>query len=96
MPREVPRQKPGVFGGSRIGFLEHEVDSWIKERVRARSGMAAEMPEPAPDHPNIISMREVERRIGVSRVCIWRWERDGKFPARIRLNDGAPAGRKVI
>ena len=83
MPREIPRRKTGVFGGSRIGFLEHEVDSWIKERIRAQSGISAIKPEPAPEHPTILSMREVERRIGVSRVCIWRWERNGKFPARV-------------
>ena len=35
--------------------------------------------------PNIIRVSEVARRVGLSRTTIWRRERAGDFPARIRL-----------
>jgi predicted DNA-binding transcriptional regulator AlpA len=78
---------PGVYGGSRVGYLEHEVENWLRERVRVASGQPVAAPMPPPEFLKIIPVKEVERRVGVSRVCLWRWERDGKFPSRIRLID---------
>ena len=78
--------KPGRFGGGRVGFFEHEIDDWIRRRIRVKDGKPALASAPVPARPTIISVKEVERRIGVSRVCIWRWEQKGNFPARIRLN----------
>jgi predicted DNA-binding transcriptional regulator AlpA len=77
----------GVYGGSRVGYLEHEVENWLRERVRVASGQPVAAPMPPPDFLKVITVKEVERRVGVSRVCLWRWERDGRFPSRIRLTD---------
>jgi predicted DNA-binding transcriptional regulator AlpA len=79
----------GIFGGSRIGFFEHEIDSWIWSRVRVADGAPGRETAPLPDHPRIISMREVERRTGFTRIHIWRLEKLGKFPRRLRLSDPA-------
>jgi predicted DNA-binding transcriptional regulator AlpA len=81
------RNLSGVYGGSRVGYLEHEIENWLRERVRVASGQPVAAPMPPPDFLKVITVKEVERRIGVSRVCLWRWERDGKFPSRIRLTD---------
>ena len=35
--------------------------------------------------PNILRVSEVARRVGLSRTTIWRRERSGDFPLRIRL-----------
>jgi predicted DNA-binding transcriptional regulator AlpA len=78
----------GVYGGSRVGYLEHEVENWLRERVRVASGQPVAAPMPPPDFLKVITVKEVERRVGVSRVCLWRWERDGKFPSRIKLIEG--------
>jgi predicted DNA-binding transcriptional regulator AlpA len=86
--------KPGRFGGGRVGFYEHEIDDWIRRRIRVKDGQPALPPATVPAKPTIIPVKEVERRIGVSRVCIWRWEQQGTFPSRIRLDDpgvGVPA-----
>lgn len=32
--------------------------------------------------------REVARRFGVSRQTIWRWAREGQFPAPVKLTAG--------
>ena len=81
------KHNPGVYGGSRVGYLEYEIENWLRERVRVASGQPVAAPMPLPDFLKIIPVKEVERRVGVSRVCLWRWERDGKFPSRIRLID---------
>ncbi|BBO70975.1 hypothetical protein DSCA_49050 [Desulfosarcina alkanivorans] len=39
----------------------------------------------------VIRWPELEKRIGVSNVTAWRWEKAGKFPKRIRLG-GNSAG----
>lgn len=28
---------------------------------------------------------ELEKRLGVSRVTVWRWEKDGLFPRRVAI-----------
>jgi predicted DNA-binding transcriptional regulator AlpA len=79
------KRNPGTYGGSRVGFLEHEVENWIRQRVRFNSGEPVAPPQPAPEYLRIIPVKEVERRVGFSRVHIWRLERQGKFPERVRL-----------
>ena len=83
----MSNHKLGRFGGGRVGFFEHEIDDWIRRRIRVRDGQPALPSVPVPAQPTIIPVKEVERRIGVSRVCIWRWEQQGNFPARIRLDE---------
>jgi predicted DNA-binding transcriptional regulator AlpA len=78
---------PGIYGGSRVGFLEHEVENWIRQRVRVNSGEPVAEPVPAPECMRIIPVKEVERRVGFSRVHLWRLERAGKFPSRVKLID---------
>ncbi len=82
---------PGVYGGSRVGFLEHEVENWILQRVRVAGGEPVGEPVPAPEYLRIIPVKEVERRVGFSRVHLWRLERQGKFPSRVRLIDAGVA-----
>jgi len=83
----MSKNTPGRYGGGRVGFFEHEIDDWIRRRIRVKNGEPALPPLPVPAQPTIITVKEVERRIGVSRVCIWRWEQRGSFPARIRLEE---------
>lgn len=85
------KHNPGVYGGSRVGFLEHEVENWIRQRVRVANGEPVATPVPAPEYLRIIPVKEVERRVGFSRVHIWRLERKGKFPSRVRLIDAGVA-----
>jgi prophage regulatory protein len=40
--------------------------------------------------PKLIPVKEVCRRIGVSRVTIWKWVHEGKFPPGRRL------GRRIF
>jgi predicted DNA-binding transcriptional regulator AlpA len=77
----------GVFGGSRVAFFEHEISTWIRARVRANTGEPAAAPLPVPDHPRLLTVREVEERVGFSRIHIWRLERDGRFPSRVRVSE---------
>jgi predicted DNA-binding transcriptional regulator AlpA len=77
----------GVFGGSRVGFFEHEISNWIRGRLRASTGEPAAAPLSVPDHPRLLTMREVEGRVGFSRVHLWRMEKAGRFPKRVRLAD---------
>lgn len=37
----------------------------------------------------VIRFPTVHEMIGVSKVTLWRWERDGKFPKRVRLGCGS-------
>lgn len=80
----------GAYGGSRIGFLDHEVENWIRQRVRVNSGEVVAAPVAVPDPLCLIPVREVERRTGFTRVHIWRLEKQGKFPSRVRLADPSP------
>jgi prophage regulatory protein len=34
----------------------------------------------------VVRFREVEDRVGLSRTTIWRLERDGKFPLRLKIS----------
>jgi len=81
----------GMFGGSRVGYVEAEVDRWLRERVRAASGRPIAEQAPEPTHISIITVKEVQRRTGLSRMTLWRMERDGRFPERVRLVT-APGG----
>jgi predicted DNA-binding transcriptional regulator AlpA len=80
----------GVFGGSPCGWDDRLVTDWILNRIR-RSNNATPRPE-SDTPPRIIRWAEVHTRTGLSRTAIWRLERDGKFPPRIRLFDDATAG----
>lgn len=81
----------GVYGGSRVFFLEHEVGNWIRSRVRASSGCPAAAPLPVPDCPRLLAVAEVERLVGFSRIHLWRLERAGKFPQRVRMTGAETA-----
>lgn len=35
----------------------------------------------------VLSQQEVIHRVGIGRVTIWRLEKEGNFPLRIRLTD---------
>jgi predicted DNA-binding transcriptional regulator AlpA len=85
------RWNPGVYGGSRVGFLEHEVENWIRQRVRVADGEPVAAPVPAPEYLRIIPVKEVVRRVGFTRVHLWRLEKLGKFPGRVRLIDAGTA-----
>jgi predicted DNA-binding transcriptional regulator AlpA len=77
--------------GRPIGWLEHEVDLWVHNRIRAATGRPA-LPTPAPPkHPRIIREKEVKARTSLSRVHRWRLEQmePPGFPRRIYL-DGGP------
>jgi predicted DNA-binding transcriptional regulator AlpA len=85
------KHNPGVYGGTRVGFLEHEVENWIRQRVRISNGEPAGAPVLPPEYWRIIPVKEVERRVGFTRVHIWRLEKQGKFPSRVRLIDAGTA-----
>jgi predicted DNA-binding transcriptional regulator AlpA len=81
------RSNSGTYGGNRVGFLEHEVENWIRKRVRVSTGEPAGEPIPPPPHLTIIPPKEAARRVGFTRVHLWRLEKQGKFPSRVRLID---------
>jgi predicted DNA-binding transcriptional regulator AlpA len=81
------KYNPGVYGGSRVGFLEHEVENWIRQRVRVSNGEAVAEPVPPPPFMTIIPPKEAARRVGFTRVHVWRLEKNGRFPGRVRLID---------
>lgn len=42
----------------------------------------------------LLRVDEVKRRTGLSRTTIWRREREGEFPARVKLGDNSVAWRE--
>jgi len=34
----------------------------------------------------LLSLKEVKERTGISSTTLWRWQREGAFPARRRVN----------
>lgn len=42
----------------------------------------------------LLRQEEVERRTGLSRTTIWRRERAGRFPRRVKLGDNSVAWRE--
>ena len=91
---------PNMFGlpssgsGRRAcGWLEHEIDAWVFQRVKGYPWT----PVPPAEHPKILRKKEVLARVGLSHVRIWQLEREGKFPKRFALTDstglGGPASR---
>lgn len=50
-------------------------------------------PTPSPGEPRLLSVREVCRIVGVSLTTIWRWEREGRFPARRKVGPNRVAWR---
>lgn len=42
----------------------------------------------------LILQDEVQRLVPVSKPTLWRWERDGKFPQRIKLSRNLVAWRR--
>lgn len=50
------------------------------------------MPKQQPSPPNlsrILRRASVQDRIGVHMVTLWRWERAGRFPRRVRIGPNA-------
>ena len=80
----VEKSSAGVYGGAHVRYLEHEITNWIRGKI----GTA---PIPEPEHPRFITVREVEDRTGFSRVHLWRLERQGRFPRRVRLSEAGRA-----
>jgi prophage regulatory protein len=44
-------------------------------------------PYPGPDA--VLGLSEIKRLTGKSTMTIWRWERKGRFPRRIRLGENS-------
>ena len=40
------------------------------------------------DPDALVDVRQVQEVIPVTRMTLWRWERDGRFPTRIHLHNG--------
>ena len=75
--------------GRPIGWLEHEIDAWVHNRIRAATGEPVLPPPPPPEHPVIIREKEVLRRTTLSRVHRWRLEQKGLFPQRLYLDNAS-------
>lgn len=46
--------------------------------------------QPQPVFPRLfLSVKELSARYGVTPVSIWRWVREGKFPAPVKLSGNA-------
>jgi predicted DNA-binding transcriptional regulator AlpA len=74
------------YGGrSRVAHYEHEVDAWILQRVRARTGRPAWAPPPPPAHPKLIPVSETSRRTGFTNKHLLDLERRQLFPERVRI-----------
>ena len=46
-------------------------------------------PNQQPPAPRVIRIREVSRRIGLSRTTLWRLTQNGSFPAPLRLSENS-------
>ena len=75
------------WGKSPIAWEEAQVDEFIRRRIKGQKYK----PVPLSDHPTLIRKPEVLRRTGLSYVSIWKLERDGQFPRRVRLLPGRVA-----
>jgi predicted DNA-binding transcriptional regulator AlpA len=76
--------------GRPIAWIEHEVDHWIVNRIRAATGRPALPPPPPPEHPRLIREKTVCARTSLSRVHRWRLEQmePPRFPRRVFLDEG--------
>jgi predicted DNA-binding transcriptional regulator AlpA len=76
-----------IYGSARVAYLEHEVENWIRSRVRADTGerVAAPVTSPPLEQMRFITVAETVRRIGFTREHLWRLEKAGKFPRRVRV-----------
>jgi len=36
---------------------------------------------------NILTQKQAEEKVGMNRITIWRKEKDGQFPLRVKLTD---------
>jgi predicted DNA-binding transcriptional regulator AlpA len=79
----------GSFGGSSVRYIEHEIQNWIRSRLRLGGPLGA--PLPPPEVIKLITVRQVVEMTGLSRVQLWRLEQQDKFPRRVRLADTAEA-----
>jgi predicted DNA-binding transcriptional regulator AlpA len=70
-----------AWGKSPIAWEEAQIDEFIRRRIKGQSYK----PIPLSDHPTLIRKPEVLRRTGLSYASVWKLERDGKFPRRVRI-----------
>lgn len=33
----------------------------------------------------LLSIKQIQERVQISRVSVWRWEKEGKFPKHVKL-----------
>src|SRR5262245_58581913 len=73
----------------------------MPKEARPRIAAARRLPEPEPEPqqlplfegpPRLLSASEVAELLGISRVSLWQWTVDGKFPKARDLN-GHPVWR---
>lgn len=69
------------------GYVESEVSRWIHARIKGEQWM----PEPAPEHPRIIRLKEAQVRTGLSNFVLWTLEKQGRFPRRFHLVEPSAA-----
>ena len=84
--------------------LIEQIADRVAEKVLARLRphlnnpvpMPASVNQPNPDKPlpTFLRLRDVAARVGVSRVTIYRWVNEGKFPQSVRLGGHAVAWRR--
>jgi predicted DNA-binding transcriptional regulator AlpA len=64
-----------------VAWVEEEVNAWIRSRIKG----VPYQPPPLPERPVLIRKAEVLRRTGLSHPWIWKLEKQGNFPTRVRL-----------
>jgi predicted DNA-binding transcriptional regulator AlpA len=93
----VPRGNPnpdtgGLFKSGPVAWDESQVTDFIHCCIKKMPYTAA----PLPERPTLIRKREVMRRVGLSYPTIWKMEKQGRFPQRVRIVQVVvPKGKEV-
>jgi predicted DNA-binding transcriptional regulator AlpA len=79
------------FSNAETQFFGYQLLEYILENVTHHNS-----PAPTQNLPErILRMQEVIEITGISRTTIWRMERKGEFPTRVRLSENS-VGWKLI
>lgn len=72
-----------ILPNSKFEFFGYQLLQYILSSTTHRNTAIIQPPTQSPDR--IIRAKEVQNMTGLSRTTLWRFEKNGKFPARVGL-----------